>query len=70
MEAKDFLKFQTQRKVIGLSKSFLMVLEDLIDEGYVIPADKFARLRKRTLDQGNDASREIGAIIDELNITF
>lgn len=70
MDAKELLKFQIQRKIIGTSKSFLMILEDLIDDGYIIPEDKFNRLRKRTLDSSNEAIRELEAVIDKLKVTL
>ncbi len=70
MDLKGLLKFQTQRKLIGVSKNFLKILEDLQAENYNIPEEKFARLRKRILDDSGESYRELEAIIDKLTITM
>ena len=56
---KDFLRFQTQRKITNLYKGFLIILEDMKASGYDIPEEYYQRIRKRVLDQGNDAIREM-----------
>jgi hypothetical protein len=67
-KAKDFLSFQVNRKVTSLYKSFLFILEDLQDSGYNISDSVFQRYRKRVLDNGNDAIREIEEILEKLKI--
>lgn len=67
-KAKNFLSFQVNRKVTSLYKSFLFILEDLQDSGYNISDSVFQRYRKRVLDNGNDAIREIEEILEKLKI--
>lgn len=69
-KAKDFLKFQTNRKITNLYKSFLFVLEDLKNSGYNISDSVFSRYRKRVLDQGNDTIREVEEDIERLKVNF
>ena len=68
--AKDFVTFQVSRKVTNLYKQFLFLLEDLQDQGYDIPDEVFQRMRKRVLDHGNDAIREIEENLEKLDITL
>ena len=65
---KEFLQFQVQRKVVSLYKSFLFILEDLKSQGYDISDEDFQRCRKRVLDHGNDAIREIEDCLKDLDI--
>lgn len=58
-KAKEFVNFQIRRKITNLYKQFLFILEDLKSEGYNIPEEQYQKIRKRILDYGNDASREI-----------
>lgn len=69
-KAKEFLKFQANRKVTNLYKSFLFILEDLKNSGYNISDSVFSRYRKRVLDHGNDAVRELEEDIDRLKVDF
>ena len=69
-KAKDFLSFQVNRKVTSLYKSFLFILEDLQDSGYNISDSVFQRHRKRVLDNGNDAIREIEELLEKLDINL
>jgi len=68
--AKEFVTFQVTRKVTNLYKQFLFLLEDLQDQGYDIPDEVFQRMRKRVLDHGNDAIREIEENLEKLDITL
>ena len=68
--AKDFVTFQVSRKVTNLYKQFLFLLEDLQDQGYDIPDEVYQRMRKRVLDHGNDAIREIEENLEKLDITL
>lgn len=58
-KTRDFVNFQVRRKVTNLYKQFLFLLEDLRSEGYNIPEESYQKTRKRVLDYGNDAIREI-----------
>ena len=69
-KAKEFVTFQVTRKVTNLYKQFLFLLEDLQDQGYDIPDEVYQRMRKRILDHGNDAIREIEENLDKLDITL
>jgi len=60
---KDYLKFQLRRKITGLFKNFFFLLEDLNLE-----EEKYQKLRKRVLDYGNDAIREIEEDINKFDI--
>ena len=65
---KDFLEFQINRKVKNLYKNFLFILEDLKDQDYNIDEETYQKLRKRVLDHGNDATREIEDYLDNFDI--
>ena len=69
-KAKQFAIFQVNRKVTNLYKQFLFILEDLQEQGYNIPDEQFQRIRKRVLDHGNDAIREIEDCLKDLDIRF
>ena len=58
IKMKEFVLFQNRRKVINLYKNFLILLEDLKEDGYNITEDKYQRLRKKVLDSGNDTIRQ------------
>lgn len=60
---KDYLKFQLRRKITNLFKNFFFLLEDL-DLG----DEKYQKIRKRILDHGNDAIREIEEDINKFDI--
>lgn len=68
LNKKDFLSFQIKRKLTDNSKNFLFILEDLRDEGYNFPEEKFLKMRKRILDALNDAVRDINGTIDSLDL--
>ena len=57
---KEYIRFQINRKITNLYKQFLFILEDLRDEKYSVEDPKaYSQTRKRILDLGNDAIREI-----------
>ena len=70
LKAKDFVKFQARRKIIGLCKNVLFMLEDVRDEKGVITNEQYQRIRKRVLDYGNDAIRELDENLDQVKIVF
>lgn len=63
---KEFLQFQIRRKITNLYKQFLFILEDL-EEGKH-DKENYQRIRKRVLDYGNDATREIEEYLKNLDI--
>ena len=65
---KEFLKFQIRRKVTNLYKSFLFILEDVESSHHGVDKEVFQRNRKRVLDFGNDAIREIEEYLKNLDI--
>ena len=67
-KGKDFIKFHHRRKTINLCKSFLVLLEDVKDE--VLTDNKYQKIRKRVLDNGNDSIREFEEHLDSFNITI
>ena len=67
---QDYVSFQISRKVTHLYKNFLFILEDLKAQGYDIKDEDFQRCRKRVLDHGNDAIREIEDCLKDLDIRF
>jgi hypothetical protein len=69
-QAKDFIKFQTERKITNLYKQCLFILEDLNADGGNISNEKFTRIRKRILDYGNDAIRELQEVLDKFEVTL
>ena len=67
--AKDIHIFQTKRSITSLYKSFLNLLEDL-NQDRAIPPQKFAYLRKKVLDAGNEAQRGFEEQVKNFEITF
>ena len=51
-----------------IASSFLVLLEDFKDE--VLTDDKYQKIRKRVLDNGNDTIRELEEHLDSFNITI
>jgi len=68
IKMKEFVLFQNRRKVINLYKNFLILLEDLKEDGYNISDDKYQRLRKRVLDAGNDAIRQFEEELNNIDL--
>ncbi len=64
--AGNLFKFQLRRNVAGLFKNFLIILED-IDDG--IPLD-YERQRKKVLDLGNTAIRELESQLELFKIDY
>ncbi len=65
---KEFILFQNRRKVINLYKNFLILLEDLKEDGYNISEDKYQRLRKKVLDSGNDTIRQFEEELNNIDL--
>ena len=68
--AREFFRFQVNRKLINMAKSFLMMLEDVQANGSQISEATFQRLRKRILDECGSAQRELESCIDKLDINL
>jgi len=67
---KDMTLFQIKRKITSIYKSFFFILEDLSDSGYNINSETYQKIRKRVLDNANDAVREIEESFSKINITL
>jgi hypothetical protein len=65
---KDFVKFHAKRRIVNLYKNFLVILEDLQQDGQNLSDERYQRVRKKILDAGNDAYREIEEILDKTEI--
>ena len=68
IKMKEFILFQNRRKVINLYKNFLILLEDLKEDGYNITEDKYQRLRKKVLDSGNDTIRQFEEELNNIDL--
>tara|TARA_R100000005_G_C4986053_1_gene194389 strand:+ start:280 stop:546 length:267 start_codon:yes stop_codon:yes gene_type:complete len=68
---EEFVKFQINRKVINLYKSFFVILEDLQAEGFLkMSSGSYNRIRKKILDGGNDCIREVEEYLEKLDISI
>ena len=67
---KDITLFQIKRKITNVYKNFFFILEDLGDSGYNINDETYQKIRKRVLDNANDAFREIEESFSKLNVTL
>jgi hypothetical protein len=67
---KEMTLFQIKRKITNIYKNFFFILEDLSDSGYNINDEIYQKMRKRVLDNANDAFREIEENFTKLNITL
>lgn len=67
---KDMTLFQIKRKITNIYKNFFFILEDLGDSGYNINDETYQKIRKRVLDNANDAVREIEESFSKINITL
>lgn len=68
IKLKEYIIFHNKRKVINLYKNFLIILEDLREDGYNISDEKYQRLRKRILDCGNDTIRQFEEELNNINL--
>lgn len=64
--AREIINFQVRRNISALFKSFLVTLED-IDDGIALD---YERQRKRVLDLGNEAIREIQSQLDLFDVDY
>jgi hypothetical protein len=70
-DCSEFVRFQITRKVTGLYKQFLFILEDVKDDNAnKIDDQSYRRARKRILDYGNDTIREMEEDFSKLKITL
>ena len=67
---KDMTLFQIKRKITNIYKNFFFILEDLGDSGYNINDETYQKIRKRILDNANDAVREIEESFSKINVTL
>lgn len=67
---KDITLFQIKRKITNIYKNFFFILEDLSDSGYKINDETYQKIRKRVLDNANDAIREIEESFNKINISL
>ena len=68
---EEFVKFQINRKVINLYKTFFIILEDLQEQGFLnMSSATYNRIRKKILDGGNDCIREIEDYLEKLDVSL
>ena len=65
---KDMTLFQIKRKITSIYKNFFFIIEDLNDSGYNINDETYQKIRKRVLDNANDAIREIEENFSKIEI--
>lgn len=65
---KELALFQVKRKITNIYKNFFFILEDLSDNGYNINEEVYQKIRKRILDNANDAIREIEEYFNNLEV--
>ena len=68
IKLKDYILFKNRRQVVNLYKNFLILLEDLKEDGYNISDEKYQRLRKKILDSGNDSIRNFEEDLNNINL--
>ena len=68
IKLKEFVLFKNRRQVVNLYKNFLILLEDLKEDGYNINDEKYQRLRKKILDSGNDSIRNFEEDLNNINL--
>jgi len=67
---KDLTLFQIKRKITNIYKNFFFILEDLSDSGYNLNEETYTKIRKRVLDNANDAIREIEEYFNTIDINL
>jgi hypothetical protein len=67
---KEMTLFQVKRKITSIYKNFFFILEDLSNSGYNINDETYQKIRKRILDNANDAIREIEDYFNNLKINL
>lgn len=65
---REYLEFQIKREVTTLYKNFLQIVENIRDERYTISNSTFDFIRKRVLDDGNSASRNLIGHLDKVDV--
>lgn len=66
-DPKQFLKEKTKSDIKKLYVQFIYMIEDLADKEK-ITEEEFSLLRKRILDYGNNAVRELEQQIDSFEV--
>lgn len=67
-KVKEFISFQVERQFSSLSKSFLILLEDIQRNRYNINEETYSQLRKKVLDSTNMSSREVISMLNKVNV--
>lgn len=67
---KEMTLFQVKRKITSIYKNFFFIIEDLSDAGYNLNDETYQKIRKRVLDNANDAIREIEDYFNNLKINL
>ncbi len=65
----DFLLFQQKRMMTFLFKTFLIELEEMMNE-HLISEEYFRKQRKTILDDANNSFREFGEYLDKFDIKY
>lgn len=65
---RDLLQFQITREVTTLSKSFLVLLEDMRDFEDLLGDKAFLIKRKKVLDSMNSSLRNLTGFLDKFDI--
>ena len=65
LKLKEILNFQVKREMTHLSKNFLNILENLLEEGYYFDYNKY---RKSVLDELGSRNRELENFMDRFEI--
>lgn len=60
---RELVIYQQHRQISSLYKSFLIILEELSRNRYQIDENTYSNLRKRILDSGNTATRELEELL-------
>ena len=67
---KEMTLFQVKRKITSIYKNFFFIIEDLSNSGYNVNDETYQKIRKRVLDNANDAIREIEDYFNNLKINL
>jgi uncharacterized protein YaaN involved in tellurite resistance len=64
----SYVHFQVQRKITNLYKNCLVLIEDLKKPPHNLLEEEYKSIRKKILDYGNDALREIEEDFKKISI--
>jgi len=65
---KDLLVFTIAREITNLSKTFLVLLEDLRDIDQTIDTEQYIRFRARILDNFNGSIRNLTKFLERYDV--